>query len=94
MKFKDLKFGKLFDGVQAVLKFGEDYELSIVQHSGSYGGKQGLYEIAVFFQDKGQVEMKGITRDGDTVKGYLSEQEVDGIILKMMALTGEDGVLK
>jgi hypothetical protein len=38
--------------------------------------------------------MKGITRDGDTVKGYLSEQEVDGIILKMMALTGEDGVQK
>jgi hypothetical protein len=91
VRFKDLEFGKLFDGVQSILKFGDDYELSIVQHSSSYGGRNGLYEIAVFFQGE-QHELAGVTQDGDTVKGYLSEQEVDGIILKMMALTGEDGV--
>lgn len=90
MRFKDLTFGSLFDGVQSLVKFG-DYELSVVKHSGSYGGRNGLYEIAVFDGD-GQVEMKGITREGDTVKGFLSEEEVTGILLKMSALTGESGV--
>jgi len=91
MRFNDLVFKPLFDGVQSVLSFGKDYELSIVKHSSSYGGTQGLYEIAVFFEGE-QRELAGVTREGDTVKGFLSEQEVDGIILKMMALTGEDGV--
>jgi len=92
MRFKDLTFKQLFDGVQSIVKFGKDYELSIVKHSSSYGGTQGLYEIAVFFEGE-QKEMSGITREGDTVRGFLTEQEVDGIMLKMMALTGEDGVI-
>jgi hypothetical protein len=91
MRFKDLKFKDLYDGVQSIVKFGDDYELSVVRHSSSYGGSQGLYEIAVFHND-GQIELQGITKEGDTVKGYLTEQEVDGILLKMVAATGEDGV--
>ena len=89
-QFSDLKFHKFMDGIAANVTYGE-YELSVVQHSSSYGGTQGLYEIAVFFEGE-QKEMSGITREGDTVKGFLTEQEVDGIMLKMMALTGEDGV--
>ena len=37
----------IYDGTQSVIRFGE-LELSVVRHSGSNGGKQGLYEIAVF----------------------------------------------
>jgi len=35
-----------------------------------------LYEIAVF-KDEDQVEMPGITEEGDTVKGFLKESDVD-----------------
>ena len=87
MKFEDIKFVSLYDGKSAVIPFG-DYELSIVSHSSSYGGKQGLYEIAVFKADSNdQVELPGITEEGDTVKGFLTEAGVMGIIKKMQAIS-------
>ena len=90
MKFKDIKFKetKMPKGIQSLLMFG-DYELSIIQSDFSYGGKQGLYEIAVM-KDDVQVEMPGITQEGDTVKGFLSESEVEGIIKKMHLVSGAD----
>ena len=90
MKFEDIKFDKLYDGKQAVIPFG-DYELSIVSHEYSYGGKDGLYEIAVYKADTDdQVELPGITEEGDTVKGFLTEAGVMGIIKKMMTITKKD----
>ena len=90
MKFKDIKFNKteMPSGIQALLKFGA-YELSIVKSDFSYGGKQGLYEIAVF-KGNYQVELPGITETGDTVKGFLSEDEVEAIIKKMHLVSGAD----
>lgn len=73
-------------GVQAVLQF-DNYELSIVNNESSYGNKQGLYEIAVF-KDGEQIELIGVTNPGDTVKGWLTESDVDAIIIKMYFLTG------
>lgn len=88
MKFADIKFSKTDNdfpkSIQAILPFG-DYDLSIVQSDFSYGGKQGLYEIAVF-KGKNMIEMPGITEEGDTVKGFLSENDVEGIIEKMEAI--------
>jgi len=83
MNFQDIKFNKtqMPKGIQAMLNFG-DYELSIVKSDFSYGGKSGLYKIAVF-KDNGQVELPGITEQGDTVKGFLSESDVESIIKKM-----------
>jgi len=90
MKFDDIKFKEteMPKGVQAMINFGE-YDLSVVQSDFSYGGKQGKYEIAVFKGD-GQVELPGITEQGDTVKGFLSESEVEGIIKKMHLVSGSD----
>ena len=88
--FADIPFKEttMPKGVQALLSFGE-YELSIIKNEGSYGGKQGLYEIAVF-KGNYQVELPGITEQGDTVKGFLSEDEVEGIIKKMHLVSGAD----
>lgn len=86
LEYKSFEPQPLMDGTQVVLDFGE-YELSIVSHSGSYGGKQGLYEIAPF-KHGDFVEMPGITNEDDTVKGYLTEKAVDTIIKKMYFLTG------
>jgi len=74
-------------GVQAVLDFGK-YELSIIQNESSYGNKQGLYEIAVF-KDSEQCELPGVTEPGDTVKGFLTEDDVNGILKKMYLITGK-----
>jgi hypothetical protein len=90
MKFEDIKFNKTDhpNGVQALVKFG-DYSLSIVKNDFSYGGDKGLYEIAVYQQDS-QVELPGVTRKGDTVKGFLSQDEVVGIVKKMYLITGAE----
>jgi len=74
------------NGKQALFDF-DKYQLSVVIHSGSYGNKQGLFEIGVFEGDS-MVELPGITEPGDTVKGFLSEEEVNGIITKMASVTG------
>jgi len=87
--FKETKTPK---GIQAILSFG-DYDLSIVKSDFSYGGKDGYYEIAVFKGD-GQVEMPGITEDHDTVKGWLSQNDVMGIIKKMHLVSGVDPEVK
>jgi hypothetical protein len=79
------------DGVQVILRFGGKYDLSIVQNEFSYGNKQGLYEIAVF-DDVDQVELPGITEPGDTVKGFLTEKDVDTIIKKLYTITMETPV--
>jgi len=90
MKFKEIKFNKtdIPNGIQAMIDFG-DYNLSIVKSDFSYGGKSGLYEIAVFGGDN-QTEMPGITEEGDTVKGFLNESEVESIIKKMHLVTGKE----
>jgi hypothetical protein len=88
MQFEDFqtKETKNPDGIQVLLDFG-DYELSIVKNEMSYGNKQGLYEIAVF-KGGDQVIMPGITAEHDTVKGYLTTEEVDAIIKKLYSATG------
>lgn len=86
MKFSDLNFHELYDGVQAIMGIG-DYELSVVKHSSSYGGKQGLYEIMVSDGING-VSLPGITNDGDSVKGYLTEDDVSSIMKKLAMIEG------
>ncbi len=91
--FADIPFKEttMPKGIQSILKFGSNYELSIINNEMSYGGKNGgsLYEIAVYKNNE-QVNMPGITEDNDTVKGFLTEDEVVGIVKKMHLVTGAD----
>ena len=93
MKFEDVEMipTDIPNGVQAMLKFGDDYKLSIVKSDFSYGGTKGLYEIGVF-KSHSMVELPGITQPGDTIKGFLSPEEVNGIITKMKTITGVEPV--
>lgn len=87
--FEMLRKERGTDGRQAVLDFG-NYHLSIINDG--YGSDQGLYEIGVFAAAdgvaSGLTELPGITEDGDSVRGHLTEEEVDVIIKKMYLLTG------
>ena len=78
-------------GRQAVLDFG-NYHLSIIDDG--YGSEQGLYEIGVFNAcdgvARGMTELPGITEEGDSVKGNLTEAEIDAIIKKMFTITGTE----
>jgi hypothetical protein len=87
LQFDTSKYHK---GIQLVLDF-KDYELSVVQHDGSYGGTQGLFEIMVS-DENGGVELPGITEPGDTVKGWLTLEDVSSICKKMTSITGNDPV--
>jgi hypothetical protein len=91
MKLKDFQLLEtdVPKGVQAIVNFGK-YELSIIQNEASYGNKQGLFEIAVF-KDNEQTELPGITQPGDTVKGFLTEADIDAILIKMYTITGTQG---
>lgn len=75
-------------GGQIVLDFGK-YHLSIIDDG--YGSDEDLYEIAVFDAcdgvASGMTELPGITAEGDTVKGWLTEEEVDAIIMKLYTIT-------
>ena len=92
MKLSDFKLMKttMPKGVQVLLDF-DAYELSIVQNEVSYGNQKGLYEIAVF-KDAMQTELPGVTNEGDTVKGFLTEKDVDSIIKKLYLITGKQPV--
>ena len=80
-------------GGQIVLDFGK-YHLSIIDDG--YGSDRGLYEIAAFDACDGvasdMTELPGITAEGDTVQGYLTEADVDAIIKKMYTLTGKEPI--
>jgi len=75
-------------GRQIVLDFGK-YHLSIIDDG--YGRDRGLYEIAAFDSCDGvasdMTELPGITAEGDTVRGYLTESDVDAIIMKLHSIT-------
>ena len=86
MKFQDIKFKSTDhnNGIQALLDFGK-YQMSIVQHDYSYGGSKGLYEIGMF-EGKTMVEVPGVTEEGDTVKGFMSEDVIEEAIKMMESL--------
>ena len=82
---------KYHKGIQLILDF-KKYELSIVKHEGSYGGPQGLFEIMVSDKSGHGIELPGITEEGDTVKGFLTLEDVSAICKKMTAITGNEPV--
>lgn len=76
-------------GRQIVLDFGS-YHLSVIDDG--YGRDENLLEIGLFSAAdgvaNGMTELPGITNEGDTVKGYLTEEDVNCILKKLHAITG------
>ncbi len=54
LQFSDLEFSTqhtMLDGIQAVQMFENGYGVSVIRSRFSYGGKIGLYEVAVLDDD-------------------------------------------
>ena len=64
---------KIHDGHGYVYNFENGYGASVVKHDSSYGGKQGLYEIAVLDSTGDLCYSTPIT---DDVIGYATEDKV------------------
>ena len=64
---------KIHDGHGYVYNFENGYGASVVSHDASYGGKQGLYEIAVLDSTGDLCYSTPIT---DDVIGYATEDKV------------------
>jgi hypothetical protein len=68
-------------GIQGLVALNNGYTVSIVRNKDSYGGKNGLYEMA-FFVGKEIVEEHPLL-DDHGVLGWLDEKEVEIVISKL-----------
>ena len=74
--FADVSFSiRRPSGVIGKIDLGNGLEISIIMHESSYGGTQGLWEIAVF--KEGQVGVVDLECLGHDVLGYLTFSEVE-----------------
>ena len=73
--FKDLEFKNAVghNGVISRIHFENGWGASVVKHDYSYGGKEGLYELAVI--KDGDLHYDNPVANGD-VLGYLEEDDV------------------
>ena len=83
--FKELNFQPHPAGMgqQCIVQFPNGYGASIVKGPHTYGGSQGLYELAVFGKDGGITYDTPIT---DDVLGYLSEEDVEKTLTDIKSL--------
>ena len=93
--FKTLPSKPLNMGIQYIAKFPNNYGASIVQHSFSYGGKMGLWEIAVLKYVEGETDIHNFKLTYDThitsdVIGHLEEEEVNKILADIELLPKSD----
>jgi hypothetical protein len=84
-QFKDLEFKEHRDlnGVIARIQFDNGYGASVVKHEFSYGGKDGLYELAVLDTNGDLTYETSIT---DDVIGYLRPEDVTDVMEKIQKL--------
>ena len=71
------------NGYQLEYKFDNGYGASVIKHDHSYGGKKGLYELAVLDKDGALCYDTPITED---VIGHLTMGEVDKLLVEISHL--------
>jgi len=86
--FVDLVFEQLNDapymvGKKARMQFDNGFGVSVVSHTHSYGGRSGLYEVAVLDKDGLLTYETPVTND---VIGYLSEEDVTDVMKQVQEL--------
>ena len=76
------------DGVQYLFKFDNNYGASVVKHSFSYGGNNGLWELAVikYTKDGSNWKIAYDTTITNDVIGNLPEDEINKLLKDVEAL--------
>jgi hypothetical protein len=83
MDFTTLPNNELNGGIQYHFKADNGYGASIVKHDFSYGGKSGLWELAVIGKDGHLCYDTPITND---VLGWLTDEEVNNTLQQIVDL--------
>jgi hypothetical protein len=85
--FNDLEFEIMSDpfmsGKRSCIMFDNGWGASVVSHTFSYGGKNGLYELAVLDSNGDLTYDTPVTND---VEGYLSEEDVTKLLEQIQKL--------
>ncbi len=84
--FSDLQFTthSMGVGTRAIMEFDNGYGVSVVISPLSYGGNDGLYELAVF---KGHdIHYDNPVANGD-VRGYLTQEDVTELMSQVQAFS-------
>ena len=91
-KFDLLTFEKLKhqDGIQAIAEFPNGFGASVIKSDTSFGGKSGLFELAVLDNDTGNIN--STTDITDDVIGWQDENDIDRVLTAISKLN-EDGTL-
>lgn len=84
--FNDLEFNNHPGGfgVYARIFFPNGYGASVVKSEYSYGGRDGLYELAVIEEKTGEITYN--TPITDDVVGYLTEEGVSALLAEIELL--------
>jgi hypothetical protein len=83
LQFKEHPRGAVYGGIISRIIFDNGYGATVVQGPHSYGGADGLYELAVVGKDDEICYDTPVTGD---VEGYLSETQVTDLLIKIQQL--------
>jgi len=83
--FNDLEFKThpMGSGIISRIKFDNGYGASVVKGPHTYGGNEGLYELAVLDSNHELTYMTPVTND---VEGYLTEEAVTKLLEQIQNL--------
>ena len=83
LQFKEHPKGAVYGGIISRIIFDNGYGATIVQGPHTYGGSDGLYELAVVGKNDEICYDTPVTGD---VEGYLSETQVTDLLIKIQQL--------
>ena len=83
LEFIDHPMGAEYGGIISRISFDNGYGASVVKGPMSYGGKNGLYELAVLDSNGELTYDTPVTSD---VEGYLSEEDVTKLLEQIQKL--------
>lgn len=86
MNFKEFFSRPLHSGIQYLGFFPNGYGVSIVNHEFSYKGNSGNWELAVIIGNTEKFELTYETPITDNVLGWLSDDDVNEICIKVSEL--------
>lgn len=78
------------ESVQRVYKFDNGYGASVIKGKHTYGGSEGLWELAVIQWNEDNYELTYDTPITDDVIGYLTEDKVKYYLKQIEELKGDN----
>lgn len=82
----------IWGGIQELYFFNNGYGASIVKHEYSYGGKNGLWELAVLKGNEHEYKITYKTEITNDVIGYLTRGEFKEILREIQKIGNNDTV--